>query len=249
MDTSSTAGTIFHGSHISLRLWFRAIWWVTSQKNGMSALGLQRILGLGSYETAWACLHKLRRAMVRPGREPLSGKIEVDEISVGGADRGSRASAWRTGELKAIVIAAVEVRGTAIGRVRLKQISNTLGTTLKDFVKEVTEPGSEIITDGWAGYNGLAETGYTHNATVLTGKGKQASKAVLPKINLVTALLKRWLLGSHHGRVSRKHLGYYLDEFVFRFNRRASTHRGQLFYRLIQQAAAIDPVPYKGLIK
>jgi transposase-like protein len=239
-DTSVTAGTIFHRSHLPLRVWFRAIWWITSQKSGVSALGLQRMLGLGSYETAWACLHKLRRAMVRPGRESLTGKVEVDEIAVGGKQHGDRARAWRGGS-KAIVVAAAEVRGEGTGRIRLKQIPDTSGDTLTGFIKNTVAPGSEIITDGWRSYNGLAELGYGHFPTTLMNKGRAASSAALPRVHRIAALLKRWLLGIHQGRVSRKHLGYYLDEFTFRFNRRLSAHRGMLFYRLLQQAVVVDP--------
>lgn len=247
-DISPTAGTIFHGSHVPLRIWFRMIWLITSPKSGASALGLQRILGLGSYETAWACLHKLRSAMVRPGREPLSGKIEVDEVSVGGAVKGSKGKAWRNGESKLIVVVAVEVRGEGMGRVRLKHVANTSGNSLSGFVKDAVAEGSEIVTDGWKGYSGLKELGYSHYPTTLTGKGKQASSAVLPRVNRIAALLKRWILGIHQGNVSRKHIGHYLDEFSFRFNRRKSVHRGMLFYRLLQQAVVIDPISYSGLV-
>jgi transposase-like protein len=248
-DVSPTAGTIFHKSHIPLRVWFRAIWWITNQKSGISALGLQRALGLGSYRTAWACLHKLRRAMVRPGREPLNGKIEVDEVAVGGQERGDRGKGWRSGETKALVVVAAEARGDGIGRIRLKQIPDSSGDSLGGFVKSVAAPGSEIITDGWKGYSGLAEMGYAHRPTPLRGKGRQAANAVLPRVNRIASLLKRWILGIHHGNVSKKHLGYYLDEYTFRFNRRQSVQRGMLFYRLIQQAVAINPVPYTELIK
>ena len=243
------AGTIFHRSHIPLRLWFRMIWWVTNQKSGVSALGLQRLLGLGSYETAWSCLHKLRRAMVRPGRELLSGKIEVDDVPVGGKGKGERAKAWRDGKTKSIVIVAAEVRGDGTGRIRLKHVPDTSGDSLCGFVKSVAAPGSEIVTDGWRGYWGLEDTNYIYSPTTLRGKGKQASNVVLRRVNRVASLLKRWLLGMHHGRVSKKHLGYYLDEFTFRFNRRLSAQRGMLFYRLIQQAVLIDPTSYSELIK
>lgn len=249
VDIPITAGTIFHRSRLPLRVWFRAMWWVTNQKGGVSALGLQRLLGLGCYETAWICLHKLRRAMVRPGRDQLSGKIEIDEVAIGGAVKGNRGKAWRNGESKAIVVVAVEVRGKGMGRVRLKQVANTSGTALVGFVKDAAAAGSEIVTDGWGGYSGLKELGYNHCPTILDGKGKQASNAILPKVNRIAALLKRWLLGMHQGRVSRKQLGSYLDEFVFRFNRRTSPKRGMLFYRLAQQAVATQPSPYRAITK
>ena len=247
-DSSPTSGTIFHGSHLSLRVWFRAIWWVTNQKTGASALSLQRMLGLGSYRTAWTCLHKLRRAMVRPGRDSLSGKVEVDEIPLGGVEKENSGHAWRDGKGKAIVAVAVERRGEIITRIRLKHISGTSIAQLNSFVKAVVILGSEVITDGWHGYNGLKEIGYIHHPTTLRGKGKQASKAILPGVNKVASLIKRWLLGIHHGGVSKKHLSYYLDEFTFRFNRRMSASRGMLFWRLIQQAVLIDHTSYKSLI-
>lgn len=242
------AGTIFHRSHIPLRVWFRAVWWVTNQKSGVSALGLQRALGLGSYRTAWTCLHKLRRAMVRPGREPLNGKIEIDEVAVGGLKEGKHGKGWRGGVSKAIVVVAAEVRGDGIGRIRLKHVPNTSGDSLSSFVKSVAAPGSEIVTDGWMGYSGLPDAGYVHRPTNLQGKSKRAAGAVLPRVNRIASLLKRWILGVHHGNVSRQHLSYYLDEYTFRFNRRQSAQRGMLFYRLLQQVVVIDPVPYAELI-
>lgn len=248
-DISVTAGTIFAGSNLPLRVWFRAAWWITNQKSGVSALGLQRTLGLGSYKTAWGCLHKLRRAMVRPGREHLSGKIEVDEFIVGGYERRVvPARTWRGDTKKAIVVVAAEVRGEGTGRIRLKRVQDLLGSTLTGFVQSVVAPGSEIVADGWRGYNDLPEMGYAHQPTTLMNKGREASNVVLPRVHRVAALLKRWLLGIHQGRVSRKHLDYYLDEFAFRFNRRFSTQRGMLFYRLLQQAVAVGPVPYETVI-
>lgn len=225
------------------------MWWVTNQKGGVSALGLQRMLGLGSYETAWACLHKLRRAMVRPGREQLSGRVEVDEVAVGGAVRGNQGKAWRNGESKAIVVVAVEIRGEGSGRVRLKHVPNTSSAALGGFVKEAVAAGSEIVTDGWRGYSGLKDLGYIHYPTTLDGRGDQASNAVLPRVNRMAALLKRWIMGMHQGRASKKQLANYLDEFVFRFNRRTSPQRGMLFYRLAQQAVVMKPTPYRIITK
>lgn len=225
------------------------MWWVTNQKGGVSALGLQRMLGLGSYETAWACLHKLRRAMVRPGRDQLSGRVEIDEVAVGGAVRGNQGKAWRNGESNAIVVVAVEIRGEGMGRVRLKHVRNTSSASLGGFVNEAVAAGSGIVTDGWRGYSGLTDLGYIHYPTTLEGKGDQASNAVLPRVNRISALLKRWILGIHQGRPSRKQLSSYLDEFVFRFNRRTSPQRGMLFYRLAQQAVVTMPTPYRIITK
>ena len=241
---SVTAGTMFHRSHLPLRVWFRAIWWITNQKSGLSALGLQRALGLGSYETAWTCLHKLRRAMVRPGREQLTGEVEVDEVFIGGVEKGGGKRHVGT---KALVAIAAEVKGPGIGRIRLRQIPDASSQSLEGFVQDTVAPGAVIITDGWTAYPGLERLGYVHRPRVIRTSGQTAS-TLLPRVHRVAALLKRWLLGIHQGRVSRDHLGEYLDEFTFRFNRRLSRHRGKLFYRLLQQAVVVDPVPYRRLV-
>lgn len=240
-----TAGTIFQDSHLPLQTWFRAIWWVTNQKTGMNALGLQRALGLGSYETAWACLHKLRRAMVRPGRERLSGRVEVDETIVGGVEPGG---GRRHLGHKALVAVAAEARGRGMGRIRLRRIPDATAESLEGFVAANVEPGSLILTDGLWSYSGLVERGYRHQPRVVSGSGRTAS-SLLPRVHRVAALLKRWLLGVHQGGVARRHLDAYLDEFTFRFNRRASRHRGKLFFRLLEQAAHISPAPYRTLVK
>lgn len=243
-DTYVRAGTIFESSHIPLRLWFRAIWLVTNQKTGISALGLQRALGIGSYETAWTCLHKLRRAMVRPGRESLQGEVEVDETLIGGREEFL---GRRTVGKKSLVLVAAEVRGEGIGRIRLQQVPDTSKEHLMAFIQEYVAPGSVVITDGLPVYTNVAKLGYTHRPRVPPSK-KEASK-LLPRVHRVSALLKRWLLGVHQGAISRRQLSYYLDEFTFRFNRRSSATRGMLFYRLIQQAVAIEPVPYSAISK
>lgn len=244
-QTSITAGTIFEGTRKPLRMWFRAIWWVTSQKNGTSAMGLRRVLGLGSYQTAWTWLHKLRRAMVRPGRDRLSGFVEVDETYVGGEEEGTHG---RETYRKAIVAIAVEMHfPKGFGRIRMRQVPDVSAASLTPFVSETVEPGSTVHTDGWKGYNDLPKHGYTRETTVLTGSGDPAH-VHLPGVHRVASLLKRWLLGTHQGAVSNRHLDYYLDEFTFRFNRRSSRSRGLLFYRLMQQAVAVQAVPYKGLV-
>ena len=243
-QTSLTAGTIFQDTRKPLKLWFRAMWWVTTQKNGASALGLQRILGLGSYVTAWTWLHKLRRAMVRPGRDRLRGWVEVDETYVGGLEQGVRG---RQTETKALVAVACEQDGPGIGRIRLQRIANASGACLHAFIEQAIEPGSVLHTDGWEGYAGLERKGYGHKVTVLRGR-RSTPAQLMPRVHRVASLLKRWLLGTHQGAVSREHLDYYLDEFTFRFNRRRSRSRGKLFYRLVQQAAAVDPAPYKRIV-
>jgi transposase-like protein len=243
-QVSVTAGTIFHGTRSSLRLWFQAMWWVTAQKNGASALGLQRILGLGSYETAWTWLHKLRRAMVRPGRDLLSGEVEVDETFVGGVEEGG---GRRHVGKKALVVVAAEVRGRGTGRIRLAWVLDSSGASILPFVRATVAPGSMVITDGLQTYRALPESGYGHRRLVVQGSG-QNPDALLPRVHRVASLLKRWLLGTHQGAVERTHLPYYLDEFTFRFNRRTSRQRGMLFYRLVQQALAVDPAPYGRLV-
>ena len=244
-QSSVTAGTIFQDTRKPLTLWFRAIWWVTSQKNGVSALGLQRVLGLKSYKTAWTWMHKLRRAMVRPGRDQLSGWIEVDETYVGGLEEGVRG---RETETKALIVIAAQQDGPGIGRIRMRRVSDASAESLVAFVQESIVPGSTVHTDGWLGYLPLKSKGYDHEVTFLQGKKKSPSE-LLPRVHRVASLLKRWLLGTHQGAVSPQHLDYYLDEFTFRFNRRKSRSRGKLFFRLIQQAVAIEPVPYKSMVK
>lgn len=243
-QTSVTAGTIFHRTRKPLRLWFQVMWWVTGQKTGASALGLQRILGLHSYQTAWAWLHKLRRAMVRPGRDRLTGDIEVDETFLGGVEEGG---GRRHIGKKALVAVAAEVRDNAIGRIRLACIRDSSADSLIPFVKHAVASGSVVITDGLPSYLGLEAAGYVHRQRVIRGSDQEAH-TLLPRVHRVASLLKRWLLGTHQGRVERNHLPYYLDEFTFRFNRRTSRSRGLLFYRLAQQAVALAPVPYSQLV-
>lgn len=244
-QVSVTAGTIFQDSRLSLTLWFRAVWWVTSQKNGVSAMGLQRVLGLKSYKTAWTMLHKLRHAMVRPGRDRLQGRVEVDDAFVGGEEEGVHG---RQTESKAMIAVAVEEDGDGIGRIRIRRIPDASAESLMPFIEDSVEPGSVVHTDGWLGYQPLEGRGYRHKITILKGNSKTASE-LMPCVHLAVALLKRWLLGTHQGGVSMEHLDAYLDEFTFRFNRRKSRSRGKLFYRLLEQAVAVEPVPYKSLVK
>lgn len=242
-QVSVTAGAIFQDSRLPLPLWFRAMWYVTSQKNGASALALKRILGLGSYQTAWLWLHKLRRAMVRPGRDRLKGTIEVDETYVGGEKAGKRG---RGAFGKALVVIAVEKEGRTIGRIRLSQVPDASGEILGLAVKQSVEAGSAVLTDGWTGYQGLSKQGFSHT---VVRSSVSVGEDLLPNCHRVASLLKRWLLGTHQGAVSHQHLAYYLDEFTFRFNRRTSASRGKLFYRLVQQALQVDPVSYHMIIK
>lgn len=244
-EVSATAGTIFQDTRKPLRLWFQVMWWVVGQKNGASAASLNQALGIGGYKTAWTWLHKLRRAMVRPGRERLSGEVEVDETFVGGVEEGG---GRRHLGNKALVAIVAEVRGSGIGRIRMKRVADASSASLLTFIRDSLMEGSVVITDGLQSYRELPESGYRHQRRVIQGSGEEAA-TLLPRVHRVASLLKRWLLGTHQGAVSREHLDYYLDEFTFRFNRRTSRHRGKLFSRLIEQAIAVDPVPYAAMIK
>lgn len=241
-QVSVKAGTIFQDSRLPLTLWFRAMWYITSQKNGASAKNIQQLLGLGSYQTAWTWLHKLRRAMVRSGRERLHGVVEVDETYIGGLEEGRRGRP-RADSKKVPVIIAAEVDGKGIGRIRLRQLRGASAAELVGFIAEAVEPGATVNTDGWVGYRELQASGYHHKVSIM-----KDDATVLPRVHRVASLLKRWLLGTHQGGVSSAHLGYYLDEFTFRFNRRTSASRGKLFLRLAEQAVLVQPHPYSTLV-
>jgi hypothetical protein len=239
-QVSVTAGTIFERTHLPLTAWFRAMWHVTAQKNGVSALGLQRVLGLGSYKTAWAMLHKLRRAMVRPGRDRLQGTVEVDETYWGGPEEGV---IGRLTETKTLIAVGAEEDGTGIGRIRLRRLPELTRRALHGFIGEAVEPGSTVRTDGLNCYLGLE--GYVHDRQIQ--RDQDDDEHLLPRVHRVVSLLKRWLLGTHQGAVGHEHLDCYLDEFTFRFNRRKSASRGKLFYRLAQQAVQVGPAPFDSL--
>lgn len=242
-QTSVTAGTIFHRIRTPLSTWFAAIWFITSQKNGVSAQGLQRVLGFSSYDTAWAWLHKLRRAMVRPDRELLSGVVELDEVFVGNESRG------RAGGVKdncAAMIAVESMPGRKLGRVRIEVAPTARSADLRTFAARVIEPGSLIKTDGASNLRKLSQMGYQHQFFVGTGSAEPAH-VNLPGAHMVGSLLKRWLTGTLHYAASQEHLAYYFDEYTFRFNRRNSKSRGLLFYRLLQQTVNTDPHPLAQL--
>ena len=242
-ETSITAGTVFHGTRKPLRLWFHVMWWIMSQKTGASAMNLKDTMGFGSYETTWAWLHTLRRAMIRPGRERLRGIVEAGETYIGGEEEGNRGR--KIGKKILVAIAVEEVDGR-LGRVRFRCIPDASAESLVPFVQENVEPGSEVTTDAWKGYELLGKKGYIHVVHNVSRSDKDASE-LLPNVHLVTSLLKRWLMGTHHGAVGPDHLQYYLDEYAFRFNRRLSTHRGKLFYRLMQQAVTTEATPLHSL--
>lgn len=249
---SVTAGTIFDKTRTPLRVWFAAAWHITSQKSGVSALGLQRVLGLSSYQTAWAMLHRLRRAMVRPQRDKLAGTIEVDEAYLP-LSRGPRVKSGKTSpkvhnnsHLVAIAV-AVEVHDPkGFGRIRIQRIQSPSISALIPFVHENVMPGATIRTDGSAIYGPLQEDGFGHEPFVQLGS-KIPAHVSLPGVHRVISLLKRWLLGTHQGAVDPRHVDYYLDEFTFRFNRRSSGSRGMLFYRLLQQSVATMPATYVNI--
>jgi transposase-like protein len=218
------------------------MWQVTSQKNGISAMGLQHTLGLGGYQTAWTMLQKLRRAMVRPDRERLDGTVDVDEAYWGGQEEGV---IGRLTHKKALILVAAEHDGKGIGRIRMAHVDDLTKTSLHGFIAQSIKPDSTVCTDGLTAYMGMK--GYTHNRQVqrLAPDGEY----LLPRVHRVISLLKRWLLGTHQGAIANEHLDYYLDEFTFRFNRRTSASRGKLFYRLAQQAVQIEPTTYQKLIR
>jgi len=243
--TSSTAGTIFQDTRTPLTVWFAAAWQLTTQKNGVSALGLQRVLGLGSYQTAWAMLHRLRSAMVRPGRERLSGDVEVDETVFGGVKTGKRG---RGAAGKVLVAVAVEQRAPkGYGRTRMAVIPDASAPALRAFLLDHVEPGSVVLSDGFVSYPPAIGDEFTHRPFNVAGSGEPAH-IPLPGVHRVASLAKRWLLGTHQGAVGADHLQGYLDEFCFRFNRRSSRSRGMLFFRLAQQAVDAPPVTYRELV-
>jgi transposase-like protein len=251
-QSSVIAGTIFQDTRTPLKTWFIAIWWITTQKNGASAEGLRQVLGLKSDETAWAWLHKIRKAMVRADREKLSGLVEVDETYIGGEEH-SGSTGRGTGN-KVLVAIALELQEFGnekkqglrkIGRVRLAVISDASGNSLSTFVTQNIAEGSEIITDGWSGYSFVKNSGYKH--TVFVQSKKKEDENPLPHVHLVISLLKRWLLGTHQGAVSDKHMQAYLEEYTFRFNRRKAAKRGLLFYRLLEGAVSVDPITTEEL--
>ena len=190
-------------------------------------------------------LHKLRRAMVRPGRDRLTGRVEVDETQIGGVTPGRKG---RGNPGKALVVIAAQEDGKGVGRIRMARIPDGSAQNLHDFVLNAIELKSHVHTDGWKPYQGLETLGYEHQISKLQGQGKEAATELLPRVHLVASLLKRWLLGTHQGAISPEHLDYYLDEFTFRFNRRKSASRGKLFYRVVQQATQVSPVPYKLIV-
>lgn len=246
LETSVTAGTIFEGTRKPLKLWFIAAWEIAGHKYGANALNVQRMLGLKSYTTAWAWLHKFRRAMVRPDRDRLNGIVEVDEAYVGGEEEGGRG---RHTKSKAIVAIAVEiVDERRLGRVRMRRVPTVEAVSLAPFVAQAVEPGASVLTDGWSAYRGLSHLGYDH-VVINQSASPYPAHVLMPAVHRVASLLKRWLLGTYQGGVSQEHLDYYLDEFTFRFNRRRSRSRGLLFYRLLEGAVHTEHTSTRELFQ
>ena len=247
--TSVTAGTIFDRTRTPLTVWFTACWLFATGKDGISALSLHRTLEIGSYQTAWAMLHRLRSVLVRPGRDRLAGTVEIDETYIGGDEPGLRGG--RARGKKVLTGIAVEVRASqGLGRCRMAPLADASAASLRPFVTAHVEPGATVITDGWQGYSGLATLGYVHDRRsqrAARARGDDPSE-LLPAVHRVASLAKRWLLGTHQGSVDDAHLPSYLHEFVFRFNRRRSRSRGMVFYRVLELAVAHDPVRYQDLI-
>lgn len=218
-QVSVTAGTVLHRTRTPLHLWFWAAYLMTTGTPGISAVQLQRQLGLSRYDTAWTMLHKLRRAMVNPERTSLTGAVEVDECYVGGHQQGLRGG--RQKGTRALVVVAVEVRGGGSGRVRMRVIDNATTETLCGFVSDTVALGTTVYTDGWRAYNRLGQNGYDHqpcNQSAARALGEDPGE-ILPHVHRVISNLKSWLQGTHRG-VGAEHLQDYLDEYTFRFNRR-----------------------------
>ena len=245
-QTSITAGTIFDKTRTPLRVWFAAAWYLTNQKQGVSALGLQRVLGLGSYQTAWTMLHRFRHAMVRSGRDQLKGRVEVDEtyLDITNKPPATASGKRKSNTNKLLVVIAVELLDPkGFGRIRLRCIPEDTEVHVLPFIQDVVCAGSTISTDGSAAYRSVASSGYAHDRHVMLGSETPAHVS-MPGVHRVASLVKRWIMGTHHGAIQPHQVDAYLDEFVFRFNRRTSRSRGLLFYRLMQQAVTASTITY-----
>jgi len=241
-----TGGTILHNTKTPLTVWFWAAYLITTDKRGVSALFFQRQLGLRRYETAWMILHKFRRAMVNLTREPLRGEVEVDETWVGGTQAGLRGSRQLKGRKASLVLVAVEKRGRATGRARMEVIPDFKSTTLIAFLKQNVESGSTVYTDGLKSFTGLEESGFKHvpRSQPRPIELRKGAPSVVPLADRAIGNLQQWLIGTHHG-VSREQLQVYLDEFVFRHNRRRLPMAA--FQTLLGLGTGRKPTPYKQI--
>ena len=232
-QTSLTSGTLLQGTRKPFKTWFRAVFEISSRRNGISAKELQRILGFGSYETAWTWLLKLRAALVRPDREPLSSKVQIDEAFVGGIRGG-----------KSMVLVATETDG----RVRLAHAENNDEATLKRFADAEIATDAAVTSDGLASYNAESLGARPHAAFVQTPAERRISDT-LQNVHWTVSALKRWLLGTHAGAVQPKHLQAYLDEFVFRYNRRKTKGVGRIAARTIANLVVTAPMTMRQLVE
>ena len=242
---------------LKARVWLSAMWLFATQKDGISAKSLQGNLGINSYRSAWLLLHKLRVAMIRSDREPLSGMVEIDEDYIGGVDQGGKRG--RGSENKQIVAIAVQLekiltdkphdslRDYRLAKIRAKCIERATKDELHAFISENIAKGSTLYRDDWSGYSGIEQLGYK-SVVFKTSKAEDESER-LPHVHLAISLLTRWILGTYQGSFGEFHLQAYLEEFTFRFNRKTSTYRGWLFYRLAQGAMSTIPHPYEDLIE
>jgi hypothetical protein len=240
-QTSVTAGTVMHGTRMPLQLWFWAAYLVATHHPGISAVQLQRQLGIGCHETAWMMPHKLRRAMVAPEREPLKGKVEVDEFFQGGLEEGLRGGRQRG--KKALVGVAIEVRGRGSGRVRLQVLPDASGDSLGAFVKATTATGAIVHSDAWSGYASLRKLGYDHRPR--SQNAAPLGEQLLPRAHRAVSNFKAWMHGTHR-KSSIEHLPAYLDEFTFRHNRRGNPHAA--FQTLLALSAGHEPATYRTII-
>ena len=239
-QVSVTAGTVLHGSHLGLRTWFLAAWLMATHKNGISARQLWKQLGLGSYKSAWLLVRKLRRAMVDPAREPLAGLVEVDESSLPFRAKDAPVRPGRSHDGKLPIAGAVEIKGKGPGRIRLAVIGDYSAAMLGAFVAANVAVGSTLVSDGWSGYKRLKDVQHEPNVT-----GETPAHLVLPWVHRVFANAKRWALGVYHG-LRPAHLQAYLDEFVFRFNRRRTPPAA--FDRLLGLSLTLPPATYQMLV-
>ena len=240
-----TAGTIFQDTRTPLTVWFAAVWYMASAKNGVSAGTLYRLLGFGYYQTAWAMLHRYCTAMVRPGRDRLSGDVEADETMIGGVKPGKRSRGAKGKVLVEIAVEQTQPKG--FGRCRIQVIASAKRGPLGQFINDNVEPGPVVLTDGLKSYGKAVGPNYTHKPINIAASGLPAH-VVLPGVHRVAALVKRWLLGTHQGSVESDHVQAYLNEFCFRFNRRNSRSRGLLFRRLLEQGVEVGPVTYRSMV-